>query len=193
MNIILITASPRRHKIFQKAGLKFYTETVEISEIIDKNLNVEQAVSQVATDKMEAFLNSSNSLKYKDFLAITADTTVYIDNLYLEKPKTKDQAFEFLRRLSGRTHFVYTGVNLYFSKTKEWVKHTEKTEVEFNYLSDEDIWSYIQTANPMDKAGAYGIQDENHNLIKDVRGSVNNVIGFPIEWFLKYLEKTKLF
>lgn len=185
MHIVLISASPRRKKILEKAGLKFDIETVEISEIIDKNLNVTEAVSQVATDKMHSFLQSPKVQKYKDFLAVTADTTVFIDHIYLEKPKTKEQAAEFLRLLSGRSHWVYTGVCLYNSRTEVWTRHTEGTEVEFRVLSETEIWDYIETGSPMDKAGAYGLQDENHNFIKEVRGSLSNVVGFPIEWFLE--------
>ncbi|MCO5113078.1 MAG: Maf family protein [Bdellovibrionaceae bacterium] len=183
MHIVLISASPRRKKILENAGLKFDIETVEISEIIDKNLNVAEAVSQIATDKMRAFVASAAFLKYQDFLAVTADTTVAIDGRCLEKPQTEEQAAEFLRLLSGRTHRVYTGVCLYNTKTEVWTHHCEESQVEFRVLTEKEIWDYIQTGSPMDKAGAYGIQDESHNFIKEVRGSVNNVIGFPIEWF----------
>lgn len=184
MHIVLISASPRRKKILENAGLKFDIETVEISEIIDKNLNVAEAVSQIATDKMRAFVASAEFLKYQDFLAVTADTTVAIDGRCLEKPQTEELAAEFLRLLSGRTHRVYTGVCLYNTKTEVWTHHCEESQVEFRILTEKEIWDYIQTGSPMDKAGAYGIQDESHNFIKEVRGSVNNVIGFPIEWFL---------
>lgn len=184
MHIVLISASPRRKKILENAGLKFDIETVEISEIIDKNLNVAEAVSQIATDKMRAFIASTAFLKYQDFLAVTADTTVAIDGRCLEKPQTEVQAAEFLRLLSGQTHRVYTGVCLYNTKTEVWTHHCEESQVEFRVLTEKEIWDYIQTGSPMDKAGAYGIQDESHNFIKEVRGSVNNVIGFPIEWFL---------
>lgn len=185
MHIVLISASPRRKKILQHAGLKFDIETVEISEIIDKNLNVTEAVSQVATDKMQAFLNGPEVKKYQDFLAVTADTTVFIDGKYLEKPQSKEQATEFLRLLSGRSHWVYTGVCLYRSSTKASKVHCEGTEVEFKTLSEKEIEDYISTGSPMDKAGAYGIQDENHDFIKSIRGSLSNVVGFPIEWFLQ--------
>lgn len=184
MNLILISSSPRRKKILSEAGLKFDIETVEISEIIDKNLNPKEALSQVATDKMKAFLSGGKSLKYKNYLAITADTSVVIEGRYLEKPKNAEQAAEFLRLLSGRTHSVFTGVCLYESWTEVWVKHCEETKVSFRDLTDAEIQNYIQQAKPMDKAGAYGLQDEEHDFITQVKGSVNNVIGFPLEWFL---------
>lgn len=184
MHFVLVSASPRRKKILENAGLKFDIETVEISEIIDKNLNIAEAMSQVATDKMVAFLNSDKVLKYKDFLAVSADTTVYIDGICLEKPSSKKEAAEFLRLLSGRVHWVYTGVCIYNSQTEGWKHHCEGTEVEFRDLTEDEILSYVDTGRPMDKAGAYGIQDEDHSFVKEVRGSINNVIGFPIEWFL---------
>jgi septum formation protein len=192
MQLVLVSASPRRKKILSDAGLSFYTETVEISEIVDENLNWQDAVSQIATDKLGAFLISDKPLKYIDYLAITADTMVLVDGQILGKPKSTDQAKEFLRLLSGRTHVVITAVSIYSSKLKSVDRFIEESKVIFYPLNSEQIDQYVATGRCMDKAGAYGLQDEDHNFVQKVEGSVNNVIGFPIETFLKYLEQRRL-
>lgn len=192
MQIILVSASPRRKKILTKAGLNFYTETVEISEIIDENLNWADAVSQIATDKLEAFLRSDKVLKYKDFFAITADTVVLLDNRILGKPSSIDEAKSFLRLLSGRSHKVLTAVCLYNSTLKSKKSFVEESTVYFNPLNELEIEEYVKTKKCLDKAGAYGLQDEDHNFVKRVEGSLQNVIGFPIETFLKIWHEEKV-
>ncbi len=187
MQIILVSASPRRKKILSEAGLVFHTETVEISEIIDENLNWKDAVSQIATDKLDAFLMSDNCLNYMDFLAITADTMVCIDEKILGKPSSVDVAKEYLRLLSGRDHSVLTAVCLYNSKLKTRQSFVEESKVTFKNLSDQEIEDYVASGKCMDKAGAYGLQDEEHDFVVKVDGSLNNVIGFPIERFLKIM------
>ncbi len=188
MQIILVSASPRRSKILSEAGLSFRTETVEISEIINENLNFKSAVSQIATDKLDAFLKSDKPMKYKDFLAITADTMVVIDDVILGKPKSKPQAEEYLRLLSGRQHSVITAVCVYNAPLKSRKSFVEESKVRFKDLSDYEIKSYVELGHCMDKAGAYGLQDEDHDFVAEVKGSLNNVIGFPIETFMKLLK-----
>lgn len=187
MQLILVSASPRRKKILSDAGLNFCTETVEISEIIDENLNWSEAVSQIATDKLQAFLTSDKPLKYKDYLAVTADTMVLIDGQILGKPKSIDQAKGFLRLLSDRTHVVITAVSVYNSILKSMDYFVEETKVTFYPLNSEQIDQYVGLGKCMDKAGAYGLQDEDHNFVEKIEGSFNNVIGFPIEKFVEYL------
>lgn len=188
MQIILVSASPRRSKILTEAGLSFYTETVEISEIVNENLNFKSAVSQIATDKLEAFLTSGKAMKYKDFLAITADTMVCVDDVILGKPKSKAQAKEYLRLLSGREHSVLTAVCVYNSLLKSRKSFVEESKVRFRNLEIEDIKKYVELGHCMDKAGAYGLQDEDHDFVVEVVGSLNNVIGFPIETFMKLIK-----
>lgn len=192
MQMILVSASPRRSRILLEAGLSFHTETVEISEIIKENLNFGQAVSQIATDKMDAFLESDKSLKYNRFLAITADTMVCCDQKILGKPKSKTQAHEFLRLLSGRQHSVITAVCYFNSDLKTRKGFAEESKVTFRNLTDAEIQAYISKGHCMDKAGAYGLQDEDHDFVTHVEGSLNNVIGFPIEKFLMYLKQEGL-
>lgn len=193
MQIILVSASPRRSKILTEAGLSFYTETVEISEIVNENLNFKSAVSQIATDKLEAFLSSDKAMKYQDFLAITADTMVCVDDMILGKPKSKAQAEEYLRLLSGREHSVLTAVCVYNSLLKSRKGFVEESKVRFRNLKTDDIKNYVELGHCMDKAGAYGLQDEDHNFVVEVVGSLNNVIGFPIETFMKLIKDEGLF
>ncbi len=192
MQLVLVSASPRRKKILTDAGLSFHTETVEISEIIDENLNWQQAVSQIARDKLESFLISDKSLKYIDYLAITADTMVLVEEQILGKPESIAQAKEYLRLLSGRTHVVITAVSIYNSKLKSVDHFVEESKVHFYKLNDEQISQYVMSGTCLDKAGAYGLQDEDHDFVQFVIGSVNNVIGFPIERFFEYLQRRGL-
>ncbi len=192
MQLVLVSASPRRRKILDSAGLSFHTETVEISEIVDENLNWEDAVSRIATDKLQTFLVSDKSLKYIEYLAITADTMVLVDKQILGKPQSVQQAKDFLGLLSGREHTVITALSLYNSRLKSIDQILEKTKVTFYPLSDEVVDTYISSGQPMDKAGAYGLQDSDHDFVQKVEGSISNVIGFPIETFLVYLEKRGL-
>lgn len=192
MQLVLVSASPRRKKILTDAGLSFHTETVEISEIVDENLNYQEAVSQIATEKLAAFLTSDKPLNFNDFLAVTADTMVLVDEQILGKPQSIEQAKEFLRLLSGRTHVVITGVSIYNSKLKSIDSFIEQSKVTFYKLNNEQIETYVSTGKCLDKAGAYGLQDEDHNFVQTVEGSVNNVIGFPIERFLDFLKQRRL-
>lgn len=193
MQIVLISASPRRKKILEEAGLAFHTETVEISEIINENLSLPNAVAQIATDKLNAFLASSKSLEYNNFILITADTLVVLGSQVLGKPTDTTEAKSFLRLLSGKKHKVLTGVCVFDPRTKSRFVSTQETEVEFRILTESEILDYVATGSPMDKAGAYGIQDEKHDFVKTIKGSLSNVIGFPIEWFMNLVKEKNLF
>jgi septum formation protein len=115
-----------------------------------------------------------------DDTVIGADTLVFIDDRALGKPKDMDQAKGMLRRLSGRAHLVCTGVCVIFPSGGRKVFH-DLTEVIFRELSDDDIDSYFSVVNPLDKAGAYGIQEHGERIVAEIRGSFENVMGFPVE------------
>ena len=123
---------------------------------------------------------------YPNDIVISADTIVVIDNKIIGKPKDKDDAYRMLRMLSNREHVVYTGYAI-FSKDKI-INKVVATKVLFNDLSDKFIYDYIATGSPMDKAGAYGYQDKDFPVVKQVTGSIENVIGFPTKEIKKDLE-----
>lgn len=119
--------------------------------------------------------------KVKEGIIITADTIVVLNNQLIGKPVNKDDAFRILKMLSGQTHIVYTGYSIYNSSNKKNISEYEKTKVTFRNLTDEEITEYIKGGSPMDKAGAYGIQDDfGAVFIKKINGCYYNVVGLPL-------------
>ena len=122
-----------------------------------------------------------------DHLIVAADTIVYLENEVLEKPLDKMQATEYLSRLSGNSHYVYTGIAIAYKN--QIIADYQKTRVTFNHLSAQEIEAYIKTKEPMDKAGAYGIQGFGSQFIVRISGCYFNVMGFPVPLFYRMLEK----
>jgi septum formation protein len=179
--LLLVSQSPRRRELLTEAGYLFSVDSVKLSEIIDKNVNLERAVSKLAGEKAQAYLDQHKSLKGRDILILSADTIVAIDEDALGKPETKLQAREFLRRLSGRVHRVLTGIYLIDLATGRAFQATETTIITFRTLSEDEIREYIETGEPMDKAGAYAIQGLGRDFVSDIKGSWSNVVGLPLE------------
>ena len=184
MKYILASASPRRSELLKKIisefqvipsgadeDLALYYKIEEINDLI-KNSPC-KIVEKLAVVKSEFVLKSHN-----DCVVIGSDTGVFFNGEMLGKPKDDEDAFRMLKLLSGKTHQVITGVAV-LSCDKQVVQ-SEVTEVTFNEISDEKIREYIATGSPMDKAGAYGIQDEN-DIVKEIVGDYENVMGFPID------------
>lgn len=186
--ILLISKSPRRRQILEEAGLKFAVDTVKVSESFEKNVNVLDAVKGVAESKARAYLDHHKPLKLNNKLIVSADTIVVHAEHILGKPKNPDQAVEYLRAMSGDQHDVITAVFALNSNTGEFFSFAEITKVEFLDLSDQQILEYVASGEPMDKAGAYGIQGAAKDFVKNYEGSFLNVVGFPIERFLEELK-----
>lgn len=181
MEIILASQSPRRRELLEEAGYEFRTFPVKVSENIDENLNPGTQVEALARRKAEACVEQNNLLNLKDILVLGADTMVVLDNRCLGKPANFSEAVSFLRRLSGRTHRVITGLCLLVpGGGSVWLGHTS-TEVEFRPLADREIEDYVATGEPMDKAGAYAIQGGGKKFVSSQRGSWSNVVGLPLE------------
>lgn len=169
-NIILASASPRRKQILENAGIKFTTEPSNFDEKME-NLNFSsQKIEDIACQK-----GLEVSKRFPDDIIISADTVVVFDNKIFTKPKNKEHAFGMLKTLSGKTHFVQTSVCIIYNE-KTFVKST-KTFVTFNTLSDDMINDYIEKFKPLDKAGAYGIQELPDNFVNNIDGDLENVIG----------------
>ena len=124
-------------------------------------------------------------------IVVGSDTVVAFGDKVLGKPKDEEDAYRMLKMLSGKKHAVYTGVSFQLQKGGKYYTDTrvDKTLVYFNELSDEWIWDYIRGGSPMDKAGAYGIQDG--GLVKKIKGSYTNVVGFPLELVKKMIKKAE--
>lgn len=179
LTLFLASNSPRRKELLQKAGFEFQTYPVKVSEFLDKNLNLDEGVKQIARQKAMAAYNELILSKSHGFLVLASDTLVVLDNQVFGKPENKDQAFGFLSRLSGQTHIVKTAVTMIDSFGNQ-ANEIESSYVTFRKLSDSEIWSYIETGDPMDKAGAYGIQSVGATFISKLEGSLDNVMGLSI-------------
>ena len=179
LQLILASKSVRRFQILSDAGYLPRRITVKISEIIEKNINLEEALSKVATTKARAAEISVKSLKSKDNLIIGADTIVFLKGTVFGKPQSFRQAFETLSSLSGMKHSVKTSIALINCQSGESLTHVESTKVWFRPLSKKEIEDYIETGEPMDKAGAYNNPNsefflESFILTGGLKGAVNN-------------------
>lgn len=171
--IILASASPRRRELLEKAGLSFEIKAADIDEHISPCATPEEAVQELALQKASAVASSE-----PDCIVIGSDTVVACDGNILGKPKDEADAARMLRSLSGKTHEVCTGVAII--KNKKIKVFCETTEVEFYDLSDKEINDYVKTGEPLDKAGAYGIQGKGCILVKSISGDYSNVVGLPV-------------
>lgn len=171
--IILASASPRRKELMTLAGYDFEVKCADIIETVPENAKPEDVVMSLALQKAQAVAREN-----PEAIVVGSDTVVALDEKILGKPHSKQEAVEMLRSLSGRRHRVYTGVAII--KGEKSKTFFEKTEVEFYPLSDEETESYVATGEPMDKAGAYGIQGRGALLVKGIDGDYFNVMGLPI-------------
>ncbi len=176
--IILASNSPRRRELLENIGLNFEVIPDDTPEPMDGFDLPEETVMFLARFKGENI--AARLGKTEDAVIISADTVVAIDNQILGKPKSKEEAFEMLNALSGRQHSVYTGVYIRENITKKSANFYEKTEVYFKNLDINEIKDYINTGEPMDKAGAYGIQTYGSLFVEKINGDYFNVVGLPI-------------
>ncbi len=174
--IFLASKSPRRRKLLKQLGLKFKSFSVEMDEIIRPYEKPSGTVLRLSREK----LNLARE-KIKNGIIITADTIVVLNKKVLGKPVNKKDAFRILKMLSDKTHIVYTGYSIFNSINKKTISEYEKTKVTFRKLTDLEILEYIEGGSPMDKAGAYGIQDDfGAVFIKKIDGCYYNVVGLPL-------------
>ena len=174
--IYLASKSPRRRKLLKQLNINFKSFSVEMDEKIHHNEKPANAVLRLSQEKLELAKK-----RIKHGIIITADTIVVLDNKKIGKPTNKKDAYRILRTLSGRTHIVYTGYCVYNSQTAKTIREYEKTKVTFRDLTDDEIYEYIESGSPMDKAGAYGIQDDfGAVFIKKINGCYYNVVGLPL-------------
>lgn len=174
--IILASASPRRRELLSRIGLDIEVIPSQAEEDLTKNISPELLVSELALLKA----SDIGKITAKGFYIIGADTVVVYNKKVLGKPQNEQQAFEMLNMLQGKTHQVYTGICIIDTTSGKSVTAYECTSVSFLALSEQEINAYIKTGEPMDKAGAYGIQDLGALLIKGIEGDYFNVVGLPL-------------
>ncbi|XP_061826727.1 probable bifunctional dTTP/UTP pyrophosphatase/methyltransferase protein [Nerophis lumbriciformis] len=195
--VVLASASPRRLEILRNAGMRFEVVPSWFKETLDKRLFKAPQEYAVETAKQKALEVARrmpcNHRKTPD-IVIGADTIVSVDGMILEKPRDKQDAYRMLSRLSGKEHSVFTGVAVVLCHDKEnevdyqIVDFYEETKVKFADLSEDLLWEYIDSGEPMDKAGGYGIQALGGMLVEYVHGDFLNVVGFPLNHFCKQLD-----
>lgn len=176
---VLASKSPRRDRLLKNLGLDF--------EIIPSNFkedkqdiisDYKEYVKDYAYNKAADIANRI----HKNCVVLGADTIVVLGSEILHKPKDRTDAFRILRTLSNKTHIVHTGIALIDTGNNKSITDVETTEVTFRQLEDEEIWAYIDTGSPMDKAGAYGIQDDfGAVFVNKINGCYYNIVGLPLE------------
>ncbi len=180
---VLASRSPRRRQLLELAGWPFDVKESHADETIPPGTPPDEAVQLLARRKAEAVRKTAPRA-----YVLGADTLVVCDGRFLGKPRTAEEAFHMLRQLSGRTHDVWTGVAI-ATPGGDMVSFAEKTAVTFWELEDEDIAAYIATGEPMDKAGAYGIQGRAALFVKRIEGDYLTVVGLPLSRTVRELRR----
>lgn len=182
--LILASASPRRKEILSKYFDNF---VIDVADIDERNLNLPPNLMSADLSKRKAYAIFN---RHPKDIVIACDTIVVFKGQIFNKPKNEQDAKRMLLSLSNNHHVVLTSYTIIAPDIE--ISNTVRSDVYFNKLSDELIDDYIKTGSPMDKAGAYGVQDQNFNLIKRIDGSFYNVKGMPIEQIIKDLKRFKL-
>ena len=185
MKYVLASKSPRRQELMKYISSDFVVASEDIDEESSYKLSPIKAVEDIARRKGEAV-----DKIYPEDLIISADTIVVLEDQIIGKPVDEADAKRILKNLSGKSHYVHTGFRIKYLN-KEIISHVT-SEVIFNELSDELIEKYVKSGSPLDKAGAYGVQDnDKFPIIKKVIGSIDNVIGFPVKEIKELVEEIK--
>src|SRR6266700_2090755 len=175
-SIILASNSPRRAEMLRQAGLDFKVVPSDASEIHHDQLTARE-VSQINAYRKARTV----AKKFPDALVLGADTVVSLENALFGKPSTLEAAYEMLEKLQGRTHVVVTGICLLHLRSHRQRIFAESTAVTFRPLDAVKIRRYLTRVNPLDKAGAYAIQEEGDEIVEKISGSYTNVMGLPLE------------
>ena len=176
LQLILASASPRRSELLERIGLQFRICPADVEEYNSPDDGPAQMVLHNAGLKADALMTD-----FPDALVLGSDTTVALDGIVLNKPVDLDDARSMLQQLSGRPHTVYTSIALRRQAGGLSDDFVEASQVHFKTLDDATITAYFQCVDPLDKAGAYGIQTGREMIVEAVEGSVENVMGLPIQ------------
>ena len=183
--VILASGSPRRRELMAGLGVNYEVRILpDVDESYPDTLQGEEIPLYIAKEKADAYI----PMMQPDELIITADTIVWLDGKVLGKPRDREDALQMLRTMSGRTHEVFTGVCI---TTTDWQRSfTAQTEVRFATLSEDEIIYYVDNFKPMDKAGAYGVQEWIGFIgVENISGSYYNIMGLPVQKLYRDLLK----
>ncbi len=187
-NIYLASSSPRRQQILKDLGFNFLiTPPISFQETLN-GADPEVIVCNNALGKAKEV-----SGNHKNAIVIGCDTIVTFNNEFLGKPLTADNAYRMLKKLSGNCHSVYSGLAVIDTQARKELIGHEKTEVKFKVLSEKEIKDYVESGRPLDKAGAYGIQECGETFVESFNGSFSNVVGLPKELLLQFLAELKMY
>ncbi|MCL4353907.1 Maf family protein [Patescibacteria group bacterium] len=182
--IVLASKSPRRKEILERAGFKFEIKVSEFNESSVSQENPVEFAEKVSKEKAKTV-----AAQYEDAIVIAADTIIVVDGDIIEKPRSPKHAKEILQKLSGRDHVVITGFTIMDSKAKVLTTRSVQSKVFFREISEEEIDAYVETGEPMDKAGAYGVQEKAGIFLERVEDDFFNVVGLPILAVTEELKK----
>lgn len=183
--IILASGSPRRREILEQIGLPFAVVPSQADETMSEGISPSMAVQSLSLLKAADVAKTQP----KDALVIGADTVVVFDDEILTKPRDKEDAKKMLSRLSGNCHSVLTGLTVLRCRDGKSISVTEETKVYFKELSEREIESYVNTNEPMDKAGSYGVQGLGGLFVEKLDGDYYNVVGLPLARLGKILRE----
>ncbi|MDA3808930.1 MAG: Maf family protein [Spirochaetaceae bacterium] len=184
--IHLISGSPRRQILLKQMGLPFTVYPVDTEEYMDPDMEPENLAISIAGEKLKAFLDTNpEDVKW----AIAADTFIYLEGTTVGKPYDREGAYKELKRFSGKTHQVFTGISLYNKELNIIINDIDKTDVTFRELTENEIQWYLGTNEWKDVAGSYRIQGKGECLIQSINGSYSSVMGLPITLFYGMLKK----
>ena len=173
--IILASASPRRKELLEKIGLKFEVDASDCAEEIDPALEPDELVHRISLAKAKSVTS-----RHKDTIIIAADTIGVIGKKLLGKPHTADEARKMLAQISGKSHEVITGFTVLDTASNKVFSGTVNTKVYIKKLTGQEIAAYVRTGEPLDKAGAYGIQGLGAVIVEKIEGDYYNVMGLPL-------------
>ena len=182
--IILASASPRRKEILEKTGLKFKVDESDYEEELDLGLKPHELAKFLSRKKARDVAR-----RHRNALVIAADTIVVLRGRLLGKPRNKEQAKEILKALSGKAHSVITGFTIIDTAGKKEISRSVESKVFFKRLSADEIETYIRSGEPLDKAGAYGVQGLGAVIVKRIEGDFFNVVGLPLNALAESLKE----
>ncbi|KYO64779.1 Maf family protein [Thermovenabulum gondwanense] len=186
--LVLASSSPRRIELLKQIGFDFEVIPAHIEEEKVINLNPDELVKKIAVEKV-----ISVSRKVRNSIVIGADTLVYAENKILGKPGTEKEALDMLLLLSNKWHKVYSGIAVLDTETQKLIVDVEESSVKFKGISEKEARNYIQTGEPMDKAGAYAIQGRGAVFIERIEGCYYNIVGLPLFKLVKLLEQFNVY
>lgn len=178
--LVLASQSPRRKMLLNQIGVSFETYPSDVDEKMTGNMEPEDFAGSLSERKAIGAREQLLSKGYTSFVVLAADTVVVLEGMILGKPEDENEAFKMLKELSGKWHQVMTGVTVIDGDDGKKITRVEKTRVKIRDLTSNEIKRYIETQEPLDKAGAYGIQGIGALLVERIDGCYYNVVGLPL-------------